>query len=124
MKLNLQDHYLYNICKNWKLTDEISQVSVDMDTMIGITEGSIAEINRVNKSGGNGTAIFIRKEAKKVAKGIDTFASKFHVRTKTISSLWDEIEKNTLGMLENEIATNDNNRQQLITYLSALYNTI
>ena len=38
-----------------------------------------------------------------------------------MTNLWDEIEKNTLGLLENEFATSEQNKFHLIGYLKSLY---
>lgn len=86
----------------------------------GVTS-STAEIERVNKNGGSGTASFIRKESKKVAKYIDSFSSKLRGSNTSMSDLWDEIEKNTLGLLENNFASNEDNKVHLIEYLKSLY---
>lgn len=95
------------------------------DEMIEMSTGisrSTSEIDKVNKTGGSGTAAFVRKEAKKVAKYIENFSTKLRDHNKTISSLWDEIEKNTLGLLENRFASKDQNKEHLVTYLKSLYN--
>lgn len=103
-----------------KLAETIETLSKDMDEMTeGITKSSI-EIERVNKNGGNGTASFVRKESKKVAKHIDNFGGKLRVHNKNISELWDEIEKNTLGLLENDFATGECNKKSLTDYLISL----
>jgi hypothetical protein len=41
-------------------------------------------------------------------------------RNKSIDSLWDEIEKNTLGLLENRFAFSEDNRDYLTAYLKSL----
>lgn len=107
-----------------KLTENINNLSQDMQDMSDGISKSTEEINRVNKSGGgSGTASFVRKESKKAAKHIDTFANNLRERNKVLSSLWDEIEKNTLGLIENKFATNDTNKPSLIEYLSSLKDT-
>lgn len=60
------------------------------------------------------------KNQKKVAKVIDYFSSKLRERNKSIDSLWDEIEKNTLGLLENRFAFSEDNRDYLTAYLKSL----
>lgn len=103
------------------LTNTINEMNAGMKEMnVGVTS-STAEIERVNKNGGNGTASFVRKESKKVAKYIDSFSSKLRESNSSMSSLWDEIEKNTLGLLENKFASNENNKVHLIEYLKSLY---
>jgi len=95
------------------MTEEMGEMSA------GISKSSF-EIQRVNESGGSGTTAFVRKEAKKAAKFVEDFSAKLRGHNKTISSLWDEIEKNTLGLLENKFASKDENREQLVAYLKSL----
>ena len=61
---------------------------------------------------------FVRKEAKKVAKYIETFSSKLRLYNQSYIELWTKIEKDTLGLLENKFASN--NTQDLIAYLKSL----
>lgn len=103
------------------LTDTINDITTGMKEMNAGVTSSTAEIERVNRSGGSGTAAFVRKESKKVAKHIDLFNIKLRESNTSISSLWDEIEKNTLGLLENKFATEENNKVHLIGYLKSLY---
>lgn len=103
------------------LTDTINEMNAGMKEMNGGVTSSTAEIERVNKNGGSGTASFVRKESKKVAKHIDSFSSKLRESNSSMSNLWDEIEKNTLGLLENKFASNENNKLHLIEYLKSLY---
>ena len=104
------------------LAETIQRISDDMEEMnVGVSK-TTAEINRVNKNGGAGTTTFVLKESKKAAKFIDTFSTKLRERSKSISILWDEIEKNTLGLLENKFASADKNKKQLINYLKSLKN--
>ncbi len=103
-----------------ELTDTINSIGNDMSEMSEGISTSTAEIERVSKSGGNSTAAFVRKESKKAATYIDSFSVKLRSQSKTMSNLWDEIEKNTLGLLENPISTKKENKSNLIDYLVAL----
>lgn len=103
------------------LTDTIKDMTAGMKEMSAGVTSSTAEIERVNKNGGSGTASFIRKESKKVAKYIDSFSYKLRGSNTSMSDLWDEIEKNTLGLLENNFASNEDNKVHLIEYLKSLY---
>lgn len=102
------------------LAKDILQMTEEMETMSTGVSKSTEEIERVNKGGGNGTASFVRKEARKVAKFIDEFAIKLRNHNQTIETLWDEVERNTLGLLENQYAMHDNNKQSLVRYLISL----
>ena len=82
--------------------------------------GCTEEIERVSKNGGNGTASFVRKQSKKVAEYIATFSKQLKAHNSTISSYWSKIEKNTLGLLENNIAAKPENKDSLINYMVIL----
>lgn len=101
------------------LISEITEMNADMNAMTEGTNESTKEIERVQKTGGNGTAAFVRKQAKKVAGHIEDFAKKLKEHNKTISELWDKIENNTIGLIENRFASNEN-REPLIKYLRGL----
>ncbi len=104
-----------------KLTENINGISEDMQKMNAGISDSSSKIERVSKNGGNSNATFIRKETKKAAKYIDEFSLKLRERNKALSPLWDEIEKNILGLLENKFASDDDNKIHLIKYLTALH---
>lgn len=105
-----------------KLTANINEMTSEMQEMNDGIARSSSEIDRVNKTGGSGTAAFVRKETKKVAKHIETFSSKLRGHNKNMSELWDEIEKNSIGLLENPFSNRTESRDGLIKYLKSLYN--
>ncbi len=102
------------------LTETIQEMNKDMNEMNSGVSASTAEIDRVKNTGGS-SAAFVRKQSKKVATYIETFTTKLRDKTSVMSNLWNEIEKNALGLLENRFASNDDNRDHLINYLKALY---
>lgn len=104
-----------------KLTANINEMSNDMNEMNSGMSTCTKEIERVSKNGGSGTASFIRKQAKKVAEYVNDFSIKLKKHNSTIDALWDEIEKNILGLLENKYASKEENKSSLIEYLFALY---
>lgn len=80
-------------------------MSKDIDTIDTMATGistTTSEIERVNKTGENGTATFVRKEAKKVAKYIETFSMELRSYNQTYIETWSKIEKDTLGVIENK----------------------
>ena len=95
--------------------------ATELQEMTNEMNRSTAEIERVKKTGGQGTASFIRKEAKKVAGHISAFSKKLREHNSHMFDLWDKIEVNSLGLLENSFATSENNRDGLIRYLASLY---
>lgn len=102
------------------LSEEIDSLKDEMEIMSGGISKSAAEIDRVNQNGGNGVASFVRKESKKAAGYITEFATKLRIHNQTIEKLWDEVENNTLGLLENKYANQEGNQESLIEYLRSL----
>lgn len=105
-----------------KLTGIIINMSNDLQDLNDGVSNSSQEIERVKKNGGNGLAAFARKETKKIAGCLDDFRTKLINHNISIEESWNNIEKNTLGLLENKFAANENNRGDLIHYLTSLYN--
>lgn len=104
------------------MTKEIISIASEMGVMSdGITECT-EEISRVTKTGGNGKAAFVRKQSKKAAEYIETFSKKLKTHNTTISSYWSKIEKNTLGLLENNISSLPENKESMVNYIKGLGN--
>lgn len=101
----------------------ITEISKDMEIMSEGISKSTSEIERVKISGGNGTASFIRKEIKKAARYVEDFSSSLKIHNKNLPVLWNEIEKNTFGLLENKFSNSTENKRMLIDYLKSLYET-
>lgn len=102
------------------LSTDIQQMTDEMGNMSNGISKSAEKIERVNQTGGNSTGAFVRKEARKAAKFVDAFATKLQKHNKTMENLWDKIEIDTLGLLENHFAANEDNRQSLIEFLTSL----
>lgn len=113
--------YLAEIEENAdSLAKDIQTMTEEMNEMSSGVSKSTREIKRVKETGGNGIASFVRKESKKAAKFVSDFAMKLRIHNQTIESLWDKVENNTLGLLENQYAVQDNNKQSLMNYLNSL----
>lgn len=102
------------------LSEEIDNLNEEIEIMSDGISKSAAEIERVKQAGGNSVASFVRKESKKVAGYINEFAAKLRSHNQTIETLWDEVENNTLGLLENKYANQEGNQESLIEYLCSL----
>lgn len=102
------------------LSGDIDNLSSEIEIMSEGISKSAAEIERVNQAGGSSVASFVRKESKKAAKYINEFATKLRTHNQTIETLWDKVENNTLGLLENRYANQESNRESLIEYLCSL----
>lgn len=104
-----------------KMTTEINTMSLEMETMTCGMNECTKEIERVNKNGGNGTASFVRKQSKKAAGYIETFSKQLKNHNSSIIAYWSKIEKNTFGLLENNVASKSENRESLVNYIKALH---
>ena len=102
------------------MTKDIQNMSLEMQTMSGGINECTAEIKRVNKTGGSGTASFVRKQSRKAAEYIETFSKQLKAHNVTISSYWTKIEKNILGLIENNISARQENKESLVKYMKAL----
>lgn len=102
------------------LTNNIDKMTLDMKAMTAGVAQSTNEVERVNKSGGSGNTAFVRKEAKKVAEFIHTFSTKLKYYNPQTITLWNRIELNVLGLLENKFSTHNDNKLSLISYLKSL----
>lgn len=104
-----------------EMNTHIQDMSSEMRVMSTGMNGCTQEIERVKSAGGNGTASFIRKQSKKVAEYVGTFSKQLKGHNEALGVLWSKIEKDILGLLENSIASQDGNKQALITFLKSLY---
>ncbi|MCL2671219.1 MAG: hypothetical protein FWF10_04185 [Clostridiales bacterium] len=103
------------------LSSSIVAMANELNEMTDGISRSTREINRVSNEGSSsGTATFIRKETKKVAKYVEEFSRKLKKRNSDLPNLWDSIEINILGLLENEFAASENNKQHMRDYLKKL----
>lgn len=103
-----------------KLTEDITVMSAEMETMTEGMDKATKEIERVNQNGGSGNAAFVKKQTKKAAGFVEKFEIQMREHNVTIQSLWDEIENNTLGLIENKFAIADGNKESLVAYLKSL----
>lgn len=103
-----------------KMNGHIQDMSKEMNVMSTGMNECTQEIERVKKSGGSGTASFVRKQSKKVAEYVGTFSKQLKGHNEELSVLWSGIEKNILGLLENNFATSEKNKAALIKFLRSL----
>lgn len=104
------------------LTNELEKMTDEMNEMSKGISDCTDEINRVNKAGGNTTARFVRKKVKKAAGYVDEFSQSLKPHVESIEIKWDQIENNTLALLENQIAQSEQNKEPLTNYMLSLKN--
>ena len=100
------------------MTDYINQMANDIQAMNSGIEQSTERIRSANRSG---SASLVRKEAKKVANYMGTFDSNLREYNKNYTDLWNQIEKDILGLLESKYTLQNTN--DLIEFLESLKNT-
>lgn len=101
-----------------QMTDYVNQMSNDLQAMTDKINTSTEKINNV---GGNGSAAFVRKEAKKVASYMGTFSTNLREYNGHYTNLWNQVEKDILGLLENKYASQ--NKDALVSFLKSLKGT-
>ena len=105
-----------------KMAVEINTMNEEMEIMSQEIKSATSEMERVQKNSGSSTASFIRKQTKKVAHAISTFSGQLNAHNEEIQSKWNEIEKNTLGLLENDFSAKPENKESLTNYIKSLCN--
>lgn len=102
-----------------KMVENIQRMSINMQQMVSGIQESTNELQRANKTGGQGTVAFVRKQAKKVADIMDKFSNQLREHNNTNEALWSKIEKNSLELVTNQkFITNQND--QVIKFLDGL----
>lgn len=63
----------------------------------------VEEIKRVSTTGGSGTASFVRKQAKKIAKAIKNMSNSLDERSEKVRTTWSKIEDNFRKVLNHPL---------------------
>lgn len=103
------------------ISKNIGEMTTETLEMSSGIEGCTQEMKRVQKTGGNGTASFMRKQSKKAAEFISTYSKHLKEHNESINSLWTKAEKNIFGLLENQYTIREDNKDPLISFLKSLY---
>ncbi len=101
-----------------QMTNYVNQMTGDLQVMTDSIDKSTEKINSV---GGNGSASFVRKEAKKVANYMGAFSTNLREYNSHYINLWNQVEKDILGLLENKYASQ--NKDELVSFLKSLKST-
>lgn len=105
------DEFTNNILDMNNHTDNLTKIMNDFHDDVS---------NQKDKSGGNSSANFIRKRIKKVSDATNLFSNQMKAHNENYIDHWNNIEKNTLGLLENVFARNTDNIPHLKSYLVSL----
>lgn len=101
-------------------TTHLGLMTTDMDSMNANVSQCTEDIEKAKGSGSSKTSSLVQKEAKKIAGFISSFDSKLQEYNKKYVTLWDKIEKDILGLLENKYTTQETNKTNLIDFLKSL----
>lgn len=105
-----------------ELTDNIDKMVSALKKMTDGVEESTKKIENAKKTAGEGHASFVRKEAKKVANIMINFNNEFSNHNLSFRDLWNRIETNILGLMENDLATSADNIDGFRNYIRELHN--
>ena len=86
----------------YTITTEINGIQVGMEEMTVEAEKATKEIDRVNKTGGDGSATFARNVSRKLSQPVSSFATKLKDHVSTITDNWNAVENNYLSLLDDE----------------------
>lgn len=101
-----------------EMTANINELVESMNTL---NKGTVESSEELNKVSGNGKAAFARKQARKIAGLLNTFKGKLKTHNELNGALWNKIETNILGLLENDFAKNEDNKANLIELIKSLH---
>jgi len=101
-------------------SETIQQMTADLQSMTDDIAKGTSEIERVQRTGGSGTASFTRKVTQKVADSIRVFDSKVKKHNEVYLRLWPEIETNCLGLIESKYIDTPENKKGLVAFLKSL----
>ena len=101
-----------------QMKNNILKLNTELDTLNRGVQASTKEIEGVS---GEGSASFVRKQAKKIAGLIGDFQKELQLHNNSNADLWNKIEIDTLGLLENDYTQMPNNKNGIIDYLKGLY---
>lgn len=101
-------------------TGTVEQMTIDLQIMTDDVNKGTSEIDRVQRTGGSGTASFVRKVTQKVADSIRVFDSKVKDHNEVYLRLWPEIEVNCLGLIESKYTDTPTNKEGLVSFLKGL----
>lgn len=103
-----------------KMAGHITDMSAEMKVLTAGINNCTQEIEKGKKNGGNGSASFVRKQTRKMSDHIDTFSKKLKAHNGALGPIWNGIEKDILGLLENNFSEKDEIKPGLIHFLQAL----
>jgi hypothetical protein len=114
--------FLADIQSNTELfTTYLTSMATDMNKMTENISKSTKKITDTKTSGSSKTANIIQQEAKKVAGFMSSFDSSLQKYNKEYVTIWDKIEKDVLGLIENDFAYSEDNKSALIDFLKSLF---
>jgi len=109
------------------MTAEINGIQVGMEDMTVEVEKATKEIERVKKTGGDGSATFARNVSRKLSQPVTSFATKLKGHVSAISNNWNIVENNYLSLLDDErvfLSDNLDGIKENIGYLSEMQTAI
>ncbi len=101
-------------------TTNLTNMATDMNQMTADVSNSADQMLRIQKSKTGNQSKLIQGEAKKVAGYIKTFDEKLQKYNDFYINIWDKIENDILGLIDNKYSGNDNNKPELMKFLKSI----
>jgi len=113
--------FLADIQNNIKIfTSHLIDMAADMNKMTENTTLSTSKIEETKSSRSGKTASIIQHEIKKIAGFMSSFDNKLQKYNKDYVAIWDEIESDILGLIENDYSQLEQNKLALVEFLKSL----
>lgn len=103
-----------------KLEDNILLITKDLQNVTDITTEVTAAIEKENRKPYGSSAAFVKLETMKIAKSLNNFSENLKVHNAENNELWNKIEKDSVGLIENKFTQQDDNKENLKTYILSL----
>lgn len=103
-----------------KLEENILLITEDLQNVTDITTEVTATIEKAHRQPYGANAAFVKLETMKIAKSLNKFSENLKVHNAENTELWNKIEKDSVGLIENKFTQQDDNKENLKTYILSL----
>ncbi len=103
-----------------KLENNILFITKDLQNVTDITTEVTATIEKANRQPYGSNAAFVKQQTVKIAKSLNIFSENLKVHNAENTELWNKIEKDSVGLIENKFTQQEDNKENLKTYILSL----
>ena len=103
-----------------KMTENLQAICTNMQQMNAEIKIASKEIERVGQTHGQGTASFLKKQAKKVSDAMLKFSQQLKFHNDMNGTLWSKIERNSLALVKSDKFLSKENEPKIKKYIDDL----